>query len=209
MKMRNNSDKLNLDKISVIAFNELKTNIQFMSQGSESKVIMVASANRNEGRTTTAAYLSIVLAKSGEKTLLIDCDQKNSTIHNIFNIQNDKGLVDILSEEIKYEEGVKPTNEEHLFVLTAGSKSSNYAKLLSSPKFNGFIQSLKERFDYIIIDTPPVNEGADAQAISKCTDGCVLVVESGQTERKSVQKAKEILQNANANIIGVFLNKTK
>ena len=106
MKIGNNSNKLNLDNINDKAFNELKTNIEFLAKEGGSKAIMVASASRCEGRTTTAAYLSIVLAKSGEKTILIDCDQKNSAIHNIFNLQNDKGLVDILSQEIKYEEEI-------------------------------------------------------------------------------------------------------
>lgn len=196
---------MKINSINPGVFEQLKTNIQFMPSKSSSKVIMIASGERAEGRSTTAAYLSIELAKSGEKTILIDSDLKNPDIHNIFNLTNDKGLLDVLSGETKYEQAVKPTDQGHLFVLTSGKKSLNYAKLFSSGKFNGFIQSLKERFDYIIIDTPCLNEGADAQVIWQDVDGCVLVVKSGQTERKSAQKAKEILQDNNVNIIGVFL----
>lgn len=197
---------MKINSINSGAFEQLKTNIQFMPSKSSSKVIMIASGERGEGRSTTAAYLSIELASSGEKTLLIDSDIKNPDIHNIFKLANDKGLLDVLYGETKYEQAVKPTQQEHLFVLTSGKKSLNYAKLFSSGKFNCFIQSLKERFDYIIIDTPCVNTGVETQVISQDVDGCVFVVKSGQTERKSAQKAKDILQDNNVNIIGVFLN---
>ena len=91
--------------------------------------------------------------------------------------------------------------------MTSGTSALNYAEFFVSQRFNEFIISLKEDFDYIIIDTPPITIGADAEALTKYTDGCVLVVKSGKTEGKAAIKAKEILQNAKANIIGVFLNK--
>ena len=91
MKKIKNAEYLNLDSINAKAFYELKANIQFMCADNESKVIMISSAEKNEGRSTTAAYLSLVLAESGKKTILVDCDQKNSNIHNMFDLSNDKG----------------------------------------------------------------------------------------------------------------------
>ena len=202
------AEYLNLDPINAAAFYELKANIQFICGDSEKKVIMIASAEENEGRSTTAAYLSLVLAESGKKTILLDCDLKKSNIHNMFDLSNDKGLTNYLSGDIKFEAAVKTTKQNNLYILTSGTKTLNYAENFVSPDFNEFILSLKKDFDYIIIDTPPLTQSADAQAISKYADGSVIVVKSGQTERKNAAKAKEILQKANTNIIGVFLNQT-
>ena len=199
---------LNLDALNAEAFYELKANIQFLCPEKENKVIMICSAEKGEGRSTTAAYLSLTLAESGKKTVLVDCDLRNSSLHNMFNLSNDKGLVNYLASDIKVEATVRSAVQKNLSIVTSGAVSLNYAELLVSPKFNEFLGLLKEKFDYIIIDTSPLTQGADAQAISKCSDGCVLVVKYGQTERKMAIKAKDILEKANANIIGVFINET-
>ncbi len=209
MKKTKYAEYLNLDSSNAKAFNELKANIQFLCAEKNSKVIMISSAEKNEGRSTTAAYLALSLAESGKKTILVDCDQKNPNIHNMFSLLNDKGLVNFLSGDIKFETVVQTTKQENLSIVTSGEKSLNYAELLVSENFNEFIKTLKEENDYIILDTSPLNEGADAKTLTKYADGCVLVVKYGETERKTAAKAKEILEKANANIIGVFLNKTK
>ncbi|MBW9150913.1 CpsD/CapB family tyrosine-protein kinase [Clostridium estertheticum] len=199
---------LNLDSINSKAFNELKANIQLLNADSKKKVIMIASAGSSDGRSTTAAYLSLSLAKSGKKTIIVDCDLKKPNIHKIFDLTNDKGLVNYLSGDVLFEEVVKTTKVKNLFILTSGASTLNYAELFVSSRFNEFITSLKKDYDYIIIDTPPITIGADAEVLSRYTDGCVLVVKSGKTEIKSAHTAKEILQKVHANIIGVFLNGT-
>ncbi|MBU3179831.1 CpsD/CapB family tyrosine-protein kinase [Clostridium psychrophilum] len=209
MKKTKNAEYLNLDNINAKAFYELKANIQFLCSDIKSKVIMISSAEKNEGRSTTAAYLSLSLAESGKKTVLVDCDQKNPNIHNMFNLLNGKGLVDFLAGDIKFETVVKTSKQKNLSIVTSGIKSLNYAELLASEKFKEFIEMLKEDFDYIILDTSPLTDGADAKTVSKNSDGCVLVVKYGQTERKTAMKAKDILRKINANIIGVFINETK
>ncbi|MBU3155550.1 CpsD/CapB family tyrosine-protein kinase [Clostridium estertheticum] len=199
---------LNLDSINSKAFNELKANIQLINADSKKKVIMIASSGSSDGRSTTTAYLSLSLAKSGKKTILVDCDLKKPNIHNMFDLTNDKGLVNYLSGDVSLEKVVKTTKIKNLSILTSGTVTLNYAELFVSARFNEFITLLKEDYDYIIIDTPPITIGADAEVLSRYTDGCVLVVKSGKTERKSAHKAKEILQKVHANIIGVFLNET-
>ncbi|MGH4118113.1 CpsD/CapB family tyrosine-protein kinase [Clostridium sp.] len=209
MNKRKNAEYLKLDTINATAFNELKANIQFLSVDKPNKVIMISSAEKNDGRTTTSSYLSLAFAKSGKKTLLVDCDIRNSNIHNMFDLNNDdSGLVNFLSGDIKFEESLKATKQENLSIVTAGGTEANYAELLVSVKFNEFIEKAKEEFDYIILDTSPLTQGADAQAIAKYADASVLVIKDGQTERKIAIKAKNILEKANSNIVGVFLNKT-
>jgi len=207
MKKTKYAEFLNLDSTNAKAFNELKANIQFQCKGQDKKVIMISSAEKNEGRSTTAAYLSMVLAKSGKKTILIDCDLRNPNIHNIFNLLNDKGLVNYLAGDIKFDEVVQTTKQKNLQIVTSGVLALNYAELLVSENFKDFLASLKQEFDYIIMDTSPLTVGVDAKAISRYSDACVLVVNSGVAERKTVSKAKEILEKESANIIGVFLNK--
>jgi len=206
MKKRKYGEYLNLDSVNAKAFYELKANIQFMCQDNKSKVIMISSAEKNEGRSTTAAYLALVMAQSGKKTILIDCDQKNSNIHNMFNLLNDKGLVNFLTSDIKLESAVKVTKQKNLSIITSGEVTLNNSELFVSANFNNFLKALKEDFDYIVLDTSPLNEGADAKIISRQADGCVLVVKSGKTERKTAAKAKDILRKVGANIIGVFMN---
>ncbi|MGH4122982.1 MAG: CpsD/CapB family tyrosine-protein kinase [Clostridium sp.] len=209
MRKINIAENHELDSINAKAFHELKANIQFLCTGSESKVIMICSAEQKAGRSTTAAYLSLVLAQSGKKTILVDCDQRNSNIHNMFNLKNDdKGLVNFLSGDIVLEAVINTTKQKNLSIITSGANALNYAELFVSEKFNEFTGSLKKDFDYIIIDSSPLTESADAKAIAKNADGCVLVVKYGGTERKTAIKGKEILEKANASIIGVFLNKT-
>lgn len=185
----------------------LKTNIQLLSIDSKVQAIMVASAGRQEGRSVIASNLAMTLADSGKKTILLDCDYKNPSICNILGILNEKGLSDILMDKIKYCEKDYITMQENLYVITSGSKTANYEELLSSSKLNKFILMLKESFNYIIIDTPPVNLTVDAQVISKYTDGCVFVVAEHTIDRKSVILAKETLEKSGVNIIGVVFNK--
>ncbi|MCB2359025.1 CpsD/CapB family tyrosine-protein kinase [Clostridium estertheticum] len=199
---------LNLDSINSKAFNGLIANIQLLNADSKKKVIMIASSENGDGRSTITSYLSLSLAKSGKKTIIVDCDLKNPNIHNMFDLTNDKGLVNYLSGDVLFEKVVKTTKIKNLSILTSGAVTLNYAEFFVSSRFNEFITSLKEDYDYIIIDTPPITLGADAEVLSRYTDGCVLVVKSGKTEIKSAHTAKEILQKVHANIIGVFLNGT-
>ena len=120
MDKTNDIEDLNLDTINANAFYELKANIQFLLSDKESKVIMISSAEKGEGRSTVAAYLSLVLAQSGKKTVLVDCDQSNSQIHNMFNVSNDKGLVNFLLGDINLEVSVKNTKQKNLSIVTSG-----------------------------------------------------------------------------------------
>ncbi|MGH4052353.1 MAG: CpsD/CapB family tyrosine-protein kinase [Clostridium sp.] len=208
MKKTKHKD-IKLDKINSGVFNELKANIQFLCPVDAGKVIMIASAEKGEGRSTTATYLSIALASSEKKTILIDCDLRDPSLHNMFGLSNDSGLVNFLAGDIKFEEAIQDARQKNLSVVTSGSKVLNYAELLVSAKFSGMLVALKKEFDYIIIDSSPLTGGVDARELSGQADGCVLVVKSGKTERKTATKAKEILIKANANILGVFLNKIK
>lgn len=191
------------------SYRTLRTNIAFSSFDKKVKTIVVTSSVPGEGKSTTCANLAVVMAENGYKTILIDCDQRKSSLHKLFNISNEKGLSDFLVGNIEFSEAVQKTEIPNLNMITSGTKPPNPSELVASEKMKKFIEVLKETYDYIILDTPPVIIVTDAQLISAYADGCVLVVASSEVEKAAAVKAKELLKKVNAKILGVVLNKVK
>lgn len=191
------------------AYRTLRTNIQFSSIDSKPKTLLITSSSPREGKTTTAVNLAVSIAQEGKRTVLLDCDLRKPKIHTIFKISNEAGgLSNILIDEIKAEQGIKETEVPNLYVLPSGKTPPNPSELLSSQKMQQFMEYLRQSFDYIVIDSPPLIVVTDAQIISKYSDACILIVAAGESNRNAVIKAKELLCNVNANLIGVVLNKT-
>lgn len=189
------------------AYRTLRTNILYSSFDGKVKTILVTSSGSGEGKTTTSANLAVVMAQSGNKTLLIDCDQRKPKVHKFLGISNSFGLSDILLEQKAIEKGIQKTGVENLQVITSGTRPPNPAELLGSAKMGSFIEELKNKYDFIILDTPPIVMVTDAQLLSKHVDGCVLVVSSGEAEKELAIKAKDLLEKVQAKILGVVLNK--
>lgn len=187
------------------AYRMLRTNIQFSSISRELKVIAVTSSIPGEGKSTTACNYALSLVETGKKVLLIDCDLRTPTIHRKFRISNTSGLTNILLGETTIENTLSLVGG--LSILTSGTLPPNPAEVLESQRMKDFLQEMKSHFDYIIIDTPPLLAVADGQIISSMADGVLLVVESKKTPKDSVLKSKDLLINANANILGIILNK--
>ncbi|KZL89715.1 CpsD/CapB family tyrosine-protein kinase [Clostridium magnum] len=189
------------------AYRTLRTNIQFSSFDNKIQTIVVTSSGPGEGKSTTASNLAVVMAESGSKTILIDCDQRKPRLHKVFLTTNERGISDLLVGKVKFEEAVQETKVPNLSILTSGTRPPNPSELLGSSKMRAFIDALKERYEYIIIDTPPIIAVTDAQLLASHADGSLLVIASSQAEREAAVKAKELLQKVNAKILGVVLNK--
>lgn len=189
------------------SYRTLRTNINFSSFDKRVKTIVVTSSVSGEGKSTVSANLAVVMAENGCKTILIDCDQRRSRQHNLFNLSNEKGLSDLLVGNIEFSEAVQKTEIPNLNIITAGTNPPNPSELVSSEKMKNFIEDLKDSYDYIILDTPPVVIVTDAQLLATFADGCVLVVASAGVEKAEAIKAKELLEKVNARILGVVLNK--
>lgn len=187
------------------AYRTLRTNIQFASFDGDIKTIVVTSSGPGEGKSTTAANIAYSLHETGKKVIIVDCDLRKPTIHKRFKLSNQKGLTDLLKNDTDFSFIQKI--EENLYLLTSGTLPPNPAEVLSSNKMRTFLQNIKEQFDYIIIDTPPVISVTDAQILSTMADGVILVISSGETDRQAVSRAKELLLNVNSKILGVVLNK--
>lgn len=189
------------------SYKTLRSNILFSSLDKKIQTIVVTSSGPGEGKSTTSANLAIVMAQAGNKTILIDCDLRKPTVHKAFGISNQVGLSNLLIGESKLPNVVQKTSEENLHVLTLGVRPPNPSELLGSEKMKNFVHSLKETYDYIILDTPPVIVVTDALILSQYADGCLLVVAAGEAHRDAVVKAKRLLENVNGNILGIVLNK--
>ncbi|MCB2306047.1 CpsD/CapB family tyrosine-protein kinase [Clostridium estertheticum] len=191
------------------SYRTLRTNIQFSSFDKKIKTLLLTSSGPGEGKTTTSSNLAMVMAQGGNKTLLIDCDQRKPQVHKVFGFSNEKGLSNMLvnNDEANINVGIHETAQPNLHVLTSGTRPPNPAELLGSVKMKNFINELKKTYDYIILDTPPIILVTDAQILAQYTDGCLLVVSSKEAERDAAVKAKGLLEKVNAKILGIVLNK--
>ena len=189
------------------SYRTLRTNIQYSSFDKRVKTILVTSSGPGEGKTTTSSNLAVVMAQGGNKTILIDCDQRKPQVHRVFKLSNSTGLSNMLVKENEMQVGIQKTDVPNLHVLTAGTRPPNPAELLGSAKMKTFVDLLEKNYDFIILDTPPIVMVTDAQILAQYTDGCLLVISSGEAERDAAIKAKSLLDKVNAKILGVVLNK--
>ena len=199
------------DPKSVISeqYRAIRTNIEYSNVDQNTKTILVTSSDKNEGKTTTVSNLAVSFANLNKKVLLIDCDLRNASIHKMFKINNIYGLTDILAKDKAVDKCIQKTELENLYVLTAGATPPNPAEILSSEKMKNLIEDLKNIYDYIFIDTPPIGLVTDAGVLSSFTDGVVLVVKSESVEKKYLEETKKKLDAVDARILGAILNSYK
>ena len=199
------------DPKSVISeqYRAIRTNIEYSNVDQNTKTILVTSSDKNEGKTTTVSNLAVSFANLNKKVLLIDCDLRNASIHKMFKINNIYGLTDILAKDRAVDKCIQKTELENLYVLTAGAIPPNPAEILSSEKMKNLIEDLKNIYDYIFIDTPPIGLVTDAGALSSFIDGVVLVVKSESIEKKYLEETKKKLDAVDARILGAILNSYK
>lgn len=187
----------------------IRTNIEFSAVDRQLQTLICTSAVPTEGKTTSASNLAIVFAQQGKKTLIVDADLRKPATHSAFKVANTVGLTSILTERTTVEKAVVPTTVEQLYILPSGPVPPNPAELLGSQSMKELIKELKECYDMILFDTPPVLAVTDPQLIGNLCDGALLVVKSNQTRKDDIMKAKELLQQANVHILGTVLNSKK
>jgi len=188
------------------SFSKLKVNIDFSCLDCDSRCIAVTSALPSEGKTLVATNLAVSMAASGHKTLLLDADMRSPSIHSTLNIVNTLGLSDAILLKTDWRKLVMPTTVPRLSVITVGQNPLNPTRIFESKLFLKMINEIKEDYEYVVIDTPPLLLVSDSQIIAPHVDGVVLVISQGKTKIESVKQAKDILVQANANLIGTVLN---
>lgn len=193
------------------AFNSLRTNLQFC--GADLKTILFTSCFPNEGKSTVTFELARSVAENGRKVILIDADLRKSVMIPRYKAQaQDKrvgGLSHYLSGQASIDDILCNTNIPNFDIILTGPFSPNPTELLNGQLLKDLIDSLKTRYDMIIIDSPPLGAVIDAAVIAPNCDGAVLVIESNSTSHRKAMDVKKQLEMANCRILGAVLNKVK
>lgn len=188
------------------AYRTLLTNIEYSSVDKQIQMIAVTSSAPSEGKTTTATNLAVAYSETGKNVLLVDCDLRKPRLHKVFNTSNLIGLTSVLASKSSLNDTVKPV-KDGLSILTSGPIPPNPVELIRSNMMEQLINTLRDLFDVVIFDTPPVGLVTDAAIISSKLDGVVLVVASGKSQIEATLRAKENLQNVNANLLGAVVTR--
>lgn len=188
------------------SFNELRTNIVFSMSSKGTKKVLITSSIASEGKSTTCLNMAITFAEAGTKTLLIDCDLRVPNVGKLLNDDSKKGLSNILVNDCTIEEALHPTQYKNLDVILSGSIPPNPTELLASDAMQALMDELSGKYDYILLDAPPVNVVTDAVIISRLATGVVVVCRQYVADKKMLGATVEKLQFANAKILGIVLN---
>ena len=188
------------------AYRTVRTNLSFSRPDNPPRTILVTSAVPQEGKTTTTANLAITLAQMGGKTLIVDSDLRRPAIRKVFNLESKEGLTDYLIGKGALDALIRTTDIPNLYILPAGQIPPNPSEVLGSQRMKELVAELSRRFEMVFFDSPPVVAVTDAAVLSRYTDGVVLVVQSGATDREAVARAKTLLGNVQANLLGLVLN---
>jgi len=186
------------------AYRVLRTNLFYTQVDSPLKVIVLTSTGRREGKTTTVANLGVTLAQADKNTLVLDCDLRNPVLHRMFESSNMNGLVDIL---VGGQEPQKVWQEPipGLKLIPAGPLPPNPAELLSSRRLAEFLGEMRQEFDYVLVDAPPVGV-SDSSVLAANGDGVLLIVHSQRTRKGALRQALRSLQSVGANVLGTVMN---
>ncbi len=187
------------------SYRMLQTNLKFLSSDKKIKTIVVTSSVPQEGKSTVAANLAMAMAQTGRKVLLVDGDMRRPRQHYVSNLPNQVGLSNVLVGDIEFQAGLKKVID-NLYVLTAGVVPPNPMALLDSQRMVSLIEQFSADYDFTIIDTPPLIAAADASVLGQMADGVLLVVRPEMVDSASATFAKEILEQAGQNVLGMVVN---
>jgi len=190
----------------VESYKAMRTNIVFSLSTSEKKIFAVSSADPGEGKSTTSANIAIALAQADHRVLLIDADMRKPVQHKIFKVKNKNGLSSVIGKMITPEQSIQKNIIKNLDLLTAGPKPPNPSELLASEQAEKVLNELSEKYDYVVVDTPPVNVVSDAMGISKSLAGILLVLKYGETTFDTTEKAMKKIQLSDMNMLGFIIN---
>lgn len=188
------------------AFRGIRTALYFGTGGKTHKVIQLTSAMQGDGKSTAAANIAISIAKSGQKCLLIDADMRCPRVHSMFGIQSETGLSAVLTDESEMDDAIVDSQIANLSLLPAGPIPSNPAELLTSVRLKELLEVLRQRYDFVVVDTPPMLAVSDPCMVASAVDGVLLTVRIGKNRRYETEQAQEMLSELDATLLGVVVN---
>ena len=194
---------------SAEAYRTLRNNIQFSGLDHPVRTLLVTSAGAEEGKSTTLCNLAVTIAQAGTSTIVVDCDLRRPSVHEILDLSNDKGLTSALLDGDGDGLPLQPTAVPGLQALTSGPLPPNPADLLGSQRMQRMIETLAALAQLVLFDSPPASIFTDAAMLASRVDGVILVISAGKTRREVASRAKGILEKANARVLGVVLNNAR
>jgi capsular exopolysaccharide synthesis family protein len=209
IRKRYRDNLLSTDPVTAEAFRRLRTNIFKDIRVTPLRTLIVASALPQEGKTTVAANLALSVASIGRKVLLIDADLYQARLSRRYHAPVTTGLSDIIQKKKSLQEGVQPTQNPNLSLLTIGNRTTNAAEMLGSFDFEPFIEQLLQSYDVIIFDTPPLLATTDSLIIAPYVDGVLWVMDRARTEQKDILEAHQQLHNRGTNVVGIVMNRVR
>ncbi|MGN0531470.1 MAG: CpsD/CapB family tyrosine-protein kinase [Eubacterium sp.] len=187
------------------AYNSIRTNLMFTQKGEKCPVFVISSPTANNGKTINSINLAVSFAQIGKRTLLIDADMRNPTVHRMFSVPSKNGLSEILAG-LTDNISVTKTEIENLSILTAGKIPPNPAELLASPRMDKLLEFVRERYDCVFIDTPPINLVTDCTVFAGKTTGYILIVKTDTTDIHDLRTSVANLNQIDAEILGFIIN---
>jgi len=190
------------------AYRKLRTNLTFVNIDNKTRCVMVTSANPSDGKTTTALNLAASLAEAGNNVLVVDADLRSPSVAPMLGLSGDVGLTDLLRTDIAPSELIQQTEFDGLSVLCSGPRPPNSTELLGSQRSRQVFSQIREAFDFVIVDSPPVLPLADANVVSQIVDGVLVVVRDRSTKTAQVVQAVSELRAVDATLLGTVLNRS-
>jgi capsular exopolysaccharide synthesis family protein len=188
-------------------FRAIRTNLQFITNKRKYRTLLITSPLKEEGKTFTTVNLAIAYAEQGKKVIVIDANLRTSNLHTVFDLNNNAGLSNVLSGEKNIQECIVSTNLDRLDVLTSGPTPPNPAKLLISKELGEVMDYVVDQYDLVLVDSSSVLHVSDTKIISHLFEGVILVVSQHKTKTNDAIRAKRVLELADANIVGITMNK--
>jgi succinoglycan biosynthesis transport protein ExoP len=188
------------------AFRSMRTALLFAGGEPEPRVLVVTSAMSGEGKTVASLNLACTLGESGAHVLLVDADLRHPRCHAPLGVANDRGLSSLLRGEHAFEDVVQQLDAPRVAFLPAGPPAPNPAELVGSARMQAFLNGVRERYDFVVVDTPPVLPVTDAVVLARVADGAILTVRGGGTSRLAARRARDRLLHAGARFLGVLVN---
>lgn len=193
------------------SFRSLRTYIRQLDlmEGKGGKVILFTSAEGREGKTTILSNLAVSFVQDGKKVVVIDCNLRHPGLHTVFEVEGSEGLAAYLDAQEEADKIAVYGNLANLAVIPAGKTKISPPDLLGNTRMTALLVDLKENYDLILLDSPPVVDFSDARILAPQADGVILVAKYGKSKRESIRKAKTLLEQTGSTIIGIAMNQTK
>ncbi len=187
-------------------FRGLRTSVFFRAKETDLKTIAVTSPHQGDGKSTVLLNLAVSIAQAGRSILIVDADMRRPRINDMLGLKGEKGMSHIVSEEAEPWDLIRPTDVENLYALGCGQVPDNPAELLSNPRFGEFLDLARQRYDYVLVDCPPVLAVTDPCIVAPLVDGVLMVIQTAQDSRPQAVSAKEMLDEVGANVFGTVVN---